>query len=95
MVLVHNILANFQISEKGINERKSEKKRDIPIFSIHCYVQIFAKRGPHGKITLFFASKRGTVGKYETHFTNHFNEKKSQMLECSDVEAHYMYTISL
>ena len=34
------------------------KKRDIPKFPIHYYIQIFAKRGTHGKITLFCFKKR-------------------------------------
>ena len=41
--------------------RENIEKRDIPNFPVHYYVQIFAKRGTHGKLTLFFASKRGTV----------------------------------
>ena len=35
--------------------------KDIPEFPIHHYIQIFAKRGTHDKITLFFNSKIGTV----------------------------------
>ena len=55
------ILANFQISERGTNERKKIKKRNIPKFPIHYYTKIAAKTGTHDKIILFFASKRGTV----------------------------------
>ena len=55
------ILANFQISERGTNERKKFKKRNIPKFPIHYYTKIAAKTGTHDKIILFFASKRGTV----------------------------------
>ena len=58
---VHYILANFQISERGTNERKKFKKRNIPKFPIHYYTKIAAKTGTHDKIILFFASKRGTV----------------------------------
>ena len=37
-----SILANFQISERGTNERKcSKKERDIPTFPILYYIQIF------------------------------------------------------
>ena len=57
----HFILANFQISERGTNERKKFKKRNIPKFPIHYYTKIAAKTGTHDKIILFFASKRGTV----------------------------------
>ena len=63
-VLPHNaihILANFQISERGTNERKKFKKRNIPKFPIHYYTKIAAKTGTHDKIILFFASKRETV----------------------------------
>ena len=56
-----DILANFQISERGTNERKKCKKRNIPKFPIHYYTKIAAKTGTHDKIILFFASKRGTV----------------------------------
>ena len=56
-----HILANFQISERGTNERKKFKKRNIPKFPIHYYTKIAAKTGTHDKIILFFASKRGTV----------------------------------
>ena len=56
-----HILANFQISERGTNERKKIKKRNIPKFPIHYYTKIAAKTGTHDKIILFFASKRGTV----------------------------------
>ena len=59
-----SILANFQISERGTNERKKFKKRNIPKFPIHYYTKIAAKTGTHDKIILFFALKRGTVGKY-------------------------------
>ena len=51
------VIANFQISERGTNERKCFKKMDICKFPILYYIQIFEKRGTHGKITLFFASK--------------------------------------
>ena len=60
-VLAYYILANFQISERGTNERKKFKKRNIPKFPIHYYTKIAAKTGTHDKIILFFASKRGTV----------------------------------
>ena len=56
-----SILAIFQISERGTNERKKFKKRNIPKFPIHYYTKIAAKTGTHDKIILFFASKRGTV----------------------------------
>ena len=56
-----HIFANFQISERGTNERKKFKKRNIPKFPIHYYTKIAAKTGTHDKIILFFASKRGTV----------------------------------
>ena len=56
-----HILANFQISERGTNERKKFKKRNIPKFPIHYYTKIAAKTGTHDKIILLFASKRGTV----------------------------------
>ena len=65
MIRPDHILANFQISERGTNERKKFKKRNIPKFPIHYYTKIAAKTGTHDKIILFFASKRGTVGKYE------------------------------
>ena len=58
---INHILANFQISERGTNERKKFKKRNIPKFPIHYYTKIAAKTGTHDKIILFFASKRGTV----------------------------------
>ena len=57
----YSILANFQISERGTNERKKFKTRNIPKFPIHYYTKIAAKTGTHDKIILFFASKRGTV----------------------------------
>ena len=41
--------------------QKMFKKRNILKFPIHYYIQIFAKRGKHDKITLFLASKIGTV----------------------------------
>ena len=37
------------------------KKRDIPTFPILYYIRIFEKRGTHGKIAFFSASKWGTV----------------------------------
>ena len=58
---MYGILANFQISERGTNERKKIKKRNIPKFPIHYYTKIAAKTGTHDKIILFFASKRGTA----------------------------------
>ena len=61
MISADSILANFQISERGTNERKKFKKRNIPKFPIHYYTKIAAKTGTHDKIILFFASKRGTV----------------------------------
>ena len=65
-----SILANFQISERGTNEGKKFKKRNIPKFPIHYYTKIAAKTGTHDKIILFFASKRGTVGKYAFQLRN-------------------------
>ena len=64
------ILANFQISERGTNERKKFKKRNIPKFPIHYYTKIAAKTGTHDKIILFFASKRGTVPPKEEHLAS-------------------------
>ena len=54
-------LPTFQISERGTNDRKKFKKRNIPKFPIYYYTKIAAKTGTHDKIILFFASKRGTV----------------------------------
>ena len=66
------ILANFQISERGTNERKKFKKRNIPKFPIHYYTKIAAKTGTHDKIILFFASKRGTVPPKEEQLASMF-----------------------
>ena len=68
------ILANFQISQRGTNERKCLKKRDIPTFPILYYIQIFEKRGTQGKISLFCFKMRdcppqkGTVGHGSENF---------------------------
>ena len=67
------ILANFQISERGTNERKKFKKRNIPKFPIHYYTKIAAKTGTHDKIILFFASKRGTVPPKEEQLASMFH----------------------
>ena len=73
-----NILANFQISERGTNERKKFKKRNIPKFPIHYYTKIAAKTGTHDKIILFFASKRGTVPPKEEQLASMLVLKKKK-----------------
>ena len=62
-------LPTFKFQKEGQMRKMFKKKRDIPTFSILYYIQIFEKRGTHGKIALFCykmrdcPSKRGTVGK--------------------------------
>ena len=78
IVSVQCILANFQISERGTNERKKIKKRNIPKFPTHYYTKIAAKTGTHDKIILFFASKRGTVPPKEEQLAS-----MTMLLSCS------------
>ena len=80
------ILANFQISERGTNERKKFKKRNIPKFPIHYYTKIAAKTGTHDKIILFFASKRGTVPPKEEQLASmcvHFPKTIQMVVGCT------------
>ena len=72
MSIANSILANFQISERGTNERRKFKKRNIPKFPIHYYTKIAAKTGTHDKIILFLASKRGTVPPKEEQLASMF-----------------------
>ena len=75
---MHTVIsANFQISERGTNERK-RLKRGTFLNCLYITIYIFLqKKGTHSKITLFLVSKRGTVGSVSVPVTDwNFSDAK-------------------